>query len=259
MWKASIEVLRSARQVLIFGATCWGVDRYVVHMTTTEGPSMSPTLAAAGDIVLVDKLSPRLRAFAIRRGDIVVADSSYKAAYSVCKRVVALEGDTVTPSPAATRIHSTFYSGAGAGAGVTIPPGYVWLEGDNAQDSTDSRMYGPVPTALVRGRVIARVWPLDTFKLFDSTHPRPIANHARLTELLNDGDIQERAKRRVIARLAAAAAKEEELVFASAAAAAATASAAAAAAVIATANEDACLAEAHDVAVKEVEEVARLR
>ena len=256
MWKASVEVLRSARQVLVFGAACWSVDRYVVHMTTTEGPSMSPTLAAAGDIVLVDKFSPRLRAFAIRRGDIVVADSSYKAAYSVCKRVVALEGDTVTSSPVAARINSTFYSGAGAGAasgaGVTIPPGHVWLEGDNAQDSTDSRMYGPVPTALVRGRVVARVWPLSTFKLFDSTHPRPIANHARLAELLNDQDIQERAKRRVIARLAAAAAKEELVIAlklaASAAAAAATAK-----------EEDARLAEAHDVAVKEVEEDARLR
>ena len=40
---------------------------------------------------------------------------------------------------------------------VEIPPGHVWLEGDNALNSTDSRYYGPVPSSLVKGRVILRV------------------------------------------------------------------------------------------------------
>lgn len=40
---------------------------------------------------------------------------------------------------------------------VKIPKGHVWLEGDNASDSTDSRHYGPVPAALLLGRAYARV------------------------------------------------------------------------------------------------------
>lgn len=39
----------------------------------------------------------------------------------------------------------------------TVPPGHVWLEGDNASNSTDSRYYGPVPLAMVRGRVFLKV------------------------------------------------------------------------------------------------------
>jgi hypothetical protein len=37
--------------------------------------------------------------------------------------------------------------------------GEVWVEGDNAAGSTDSRDLGPVPPEAVRGRVLARLWP----------------------------------------------------------------------------------------------------
>lgn len=42
---------------------------------------------------------------------------------------------------------------------VRIPRGHVWLAGDNLSNSTDSRAYGPVPLALVKGKVLARVGP----------------------------------------------------------------------------------------------------
>lgn len=38
--------------------------------------------------------------------------------------------------------------------------GHVWLEGDNKDNSTDSRSYGAVPQALVEGVVFVRLWPL---------------------------------------------------------------------------------------------------
>jgi hypothetical protein len=40
---------------------------------------------------------------------------------------------------------------------VQVPRGHVWLQGDNLILSRDSREYGPVPLALVKGRVIAQV------------------------------------------------------------------------------------------------------
>lgn len=52
----------------------------------------------------------------------------------------------------------------------------VWLEGDNPFNSTDSRSYGPVPLALVKGLVSFKVRaspiivPLDRH---GSTHPSP--------------------------------------------------------------------------------------
>lgn len=38
-----------------------------------------------------------------------------------------------------------------------VPRGHVWLLGDNAPVSYDSRSYGPVPYALITGRVFAQV------------------------------------------------------------------------------------------------------
>jgi len=43
---------------------------------------------------------------------------------------------------------------------ITIPPGHVWVEGDNPLDSLDSRHYGPIPLSALRGRLVMRLWPL---------------------------------------------------------------------------------------------------
>lgn len=40
---------------------------------------------------------------------------------------------------------------------LQIPRGHLWLVGDNPENSTDSRSYGPVPVGLVRGKVCYKV------------------------------------------------------------------------------------------------------
>ena len=38
--------------------------------------------------------------------------------------------------------------------------GHCWVEGDNAAVSEDSRSkYGPIPAALIEGRILSVVWP----------------------------------------------------------------------------------------------------
>ncbi len=64
------------------------------------------------------------------------------------KRVIALEGDSVrtkSPYPFAEE---------------RVPPGHVWLEGDHAE-SNDSNTYGPVPVALLVGKVKGVFWPWE--------------------------------------------------------------------------------------------------
>lgn len=41
--------------------------------------------------------------------------------------------------------------------GGQVPPGHVWLQGDNTLNSHDSRDYGPVPYNMLLGRVVFRV------------------------------------------------------------------------------------------------------
>jgi inner membrane protease subunit 1 len=46
---------------------------------------------------------------------------------------------------------------------MQVPNGHVWLQGDNQYVSRDSREYGPVPAALVKGKVFFKVsCPLTT-------------------------------------------------------------------------------------------------
>lgn len=40
-----------------------------------------------------------------------------------------------------------------------MPDGHCWVLGDNLPESRDSRFYGPIPLALIKGKVLARVSP----------------------------------------------------------------------------------------------------
>lgn len=58
------------------------------------GPSMLPTLNLTGDVLLVDKLSPRLGM--VGNGDVVLLRSPQDPKKCITKRIVGVEGDTVT-------------------------------------------------------------------------------------------------------------------------------------------------------------------
>uniref|UniRef100_K3X7G5 Mitochondrial inner membrane protease subunit n=1 Tax=Globisporangium ultimum (strain ATCC 200006 / CBS 805.95 / DAOM BR144) TaxID=431595 RepID=K3X7G5_GLOUD len=117
------------------------------------GPSMLPTLNRDGDIVLLDKITPHFRK--LGRGEVVIAKSVSNPRHTVCKRIIAMEGDTVCVRPRYSSSEVEFHK---------IPKGHVWLEGDNKHDSHDSRYYGPVPYALIQGRVVMRIWPWNELK-----------------------------------------------------------------------------------------------
>jgi signal peptidase I len=47
----------------------------------------------------------------------------------------------------------------GTFSAVVVPPGTLWVMGDNRGNSSDSRVFGPVPRSTVVGRAFVRVWP----------------------------------------------------------------------------------------------------
>eukprot|EP00744_Colponema_vietnamica_P021974 GILI01031510.1.p1 GENE.GILI01031510.1~~GILI01031510.1.p1 ORF type:complete len:208 (-),score=4.41 GILI01031510.1:41-664(-) len=139
----------------------WLVTRYLCTLKVcldygfeflpVQGPSMLPTINQAGDLLLIDKLTPRFTGY--EYDDVVIAKSPTKLNAQVCKRIRAMEGDAIYVPPLPDNPDC-------CGQWVTVPKGYVWLEGDNSLQSNDSRYYGPVPLALVTGRVVCRVWPM---------------------------------------------------------------------------------------------------
>ena len=92
-----------------------------------SGRSMLPTLSP-GDWVLVDEHAYRGRM--PRRGHVVVASDPRQPSRQIVKRVAFVD------------LH-----------------GEIRLEGDNGEESTDSREFGPVPARSLRGRVRWRYWP----------------------------------------------------------------------------------------------------
>jgi len=142
-------MMQHAWQLAKFGSFLYCVNTYLFEVTMCVGPSMLPTFSVAGDIVLVEHLSAL--GLRIKRDDVVIAVSPTNPRQTVCKRVKGLAGDEITV--AKKYPHE-------AGKVVTVPPGRVWLEGDNPANSTDSRSYGPVPYAMLKGRVFFKLWPL---------------------------------------------------------------------------------------------------
>lgn len=138
---------QSVWNLVKFGAFLHCLHEYVVEVSMCCGPSMLPTFNMAGDIVLMDRISPRLGR--IRVGDVVICKSPTHPHQTVCKRVAALEDEKAPGFRQAV-----------------VPKGHMWLLGDNPDNSTDSRVYGPVPTSMVKGRVFCRVFPFDQLAVY---------------------------------------------------------------------------------------------
>ena len=128
------------------------------------GPSMEPTIESKGQLVVINVLSygPLFPKNKFQIGDVVIAICPYDCQKSICKRIVAVEGDTVLNETAIPYPES-----------VRIPPGHVWLAGDNPNNSTDSRQYGPVSSSLIIGKAWFKLNIFHNFPWFDSMRLAP--------------------------------------------------------------------------------------
>ncbi len=103
---------------------------------------MEPTLQDNG-VFLVDKREIRLRQ--LKKNDVIIATSPVDRETLVCKRVIYAPGDT-------------FYVER-AGQNFTVPSNQYWIEGDNKNNSYDSRAHGPVDKWLIKGVAICKIYP----------------------------------------------------------------------------------------------------
>jgi signal peptidase I len=175
---------------------------FVVQVFSIPSGSMENTLMV-GDRVLVNKLVYRFRS--IDRGDIVVFsgqgswdppappgpgnpvirlwdDLTNLVGISApgtdyIKRVIGLPGDRVACCDAHGRVTvngvplnegSYIHPGESPSQlqfGITVPPGRLWVMGDNRADSDDSRFrmeapgQGTIPESAVVGRAFVIIWP----------------------------------------------------------------------------------------------------
>lgn len=119
---------------------------------------MVPTMAVRGDRFYISSSYRRGRD--VKVGDLVSFKHPLAEGVEAIKRVLGMPGDYVC-------------KGEKGGKMIQVPEGHCWLMGDNLPESRDSRLYGPVPLALLKGKVVARVWPLGDIGWARNTLERP--------------------------------------------------------------------------------------
>jgi signal peptidase I len=143
------------------------VRLFVFEPFNVSGPSMEDTMHT-GDLVLVNKLIYKIRE--PRRGEVIVFHATEKKDY--IKRVIALPGETVEAKNNQILINGQIIQEPYISEDIrtmdfkqwTVPPGEVFVLGDNRLDSRDSREFGPIKTSQIVGRAELIYWPLDEFK-----------------------------------------------------------------------------------------------
>jgi signal peptidase I len=155
------------------------VKTFLVQAFYIPSSSMEPELRIS-DRVLVNKLSYRLHD--VNRGDLVVferprCDGADPVVKDLIKRVIALPGETVEGRDGRVFVDNRALAEPYLPPGQTtsefgqqkIPPGHVWVMGDNRDNSKDSRVLcggaTPIPESLIVGRAFVRVWPISSLSL----------------------------------------------------------------------------------------------
>lgn len=129
-----------------------------------SGLSMAPHIAS-GEIVLINTIAYRMQAPA--RGDIIAFHHDGPTPETYIKRVIGLPGDRVRIDRGTVYVNGApldepyvRYPDGRSFPAVTVPPGALYVLGDNRADSDDSRFWGFVPENMVLGKALAGIWPL---------------------------------------------------------------------------------------------------
>jgi signal peptidase I len=145
------------------------VRTFVLESYQVSGYSMEPTLQN-GERVLVNKMIFHFES--PKPGEIVVFRSPVIPSQDWIKRVIAVPGETVAIHSGHVYINGHYqpepfikYKDPSSNyRQVKVPPGYLFVMGDNRPDSYDSRYFGFLSESLLRGEAFVVWWPLNHFR-----------------------------------------------------------------------------------------------
>lgn len=157
------DVVRGACAVVL-------LHLFVLQVSVVRGHSMQPSLED-GDRLVVDRLSYTFGDVA--RFDVVVMRNPVNEAIDYVKRIVGVPGDRVRLEHGELWVNGERVSEEFAPIHddattpeTVVPRGQFFVLGDNRPISCDSREFGFVDGALLKGKVRVRFWPLSRWTWF---------------------------------------------------------------------------------------------
>jgi len=163
LWREWAETLLATLLLFLF------VESFVVQGFKVYGSCMEPNLYT-GERLLGNKLIYRIDG--IHRGDIVVFRPPLRPDTPFIKRVIGLPGEILEIRQNQVYIngrplrepylHIAWHDNRSA---ERIPPGRVFVMGDNRDNSSDSRSWGELPLENVQAKAWLRYWPLSRLEI----------------------------------------------------------------------------------------------
>jgi signal peptidase I len=183
---STIVILLIAPIVALF------LTAFVFQSYQVDGPSMETTLYNNDRLIVwkVPKTWARLTgsAYVPNRGDVIIfverSISSFGQSPNkqLIKRVIGLPGDHVVVKngevtiynkkhshgfrPDQTMAYGNVIPETSGDIDLVVPKNQVYVMGDNRGNSLDSRVFGPISTKDIVGKLVARVWPIGDMKAF---------------------------------------------------------------------------------------------
>jgi signal peptidase I len=166
-WK---RILIDLLETVVLAFVLFLIINSVSARVRVDGLSMLPTLKN-GEFVLVNRLAYQVGPPA--RGDIIVFKSTTQPDLDLIKRVIGTPDDEVRAGDGRITVNRVAlvepyinanprYSGE-----WSVPEGYLFVLGDNRNDSSDSHAWGLLPMKNVIGKAILIYWPPPDWAFID--------------------------------------------------------------------------------------------
>ncbi|HYF12807.1 MAG TPA: signal peptidase I [Candidatus Paceibacterota bacterium] len=151
------------------------VRLFIAKPFIVSGASMEPTFDT-GQYLIIDEISYRFDE--PKRGDVVIFRYPRDPSQYFIKRVIGLPGERVrvsrnsvtvtTPEGQTMDISEPYivHRGNGTEQSIILKDDEYFVMGDNRPESSDSRIWGPLPRENIIGRAFLRLLPLETAEVF---------------------------------------------------------------------------------------------
>ena len=167
------RILLEIIETIILALVLFMAINFLTARIRVDGSSMEPNFHD-GDYVIVNRMAYRLGD--IQRGDVIVFPYPLEPEDDYIKRVIGLPGDRVAIYGGAVYVNGQpliepyiAEQPRSDLAEFIVPESYVYVMGDNRNESSDSRSWGPLKIDEIIGRAIFRYWPFTNMGVVE--HP----------------------------------------------------------------------------------------